>query len=78
MRKEHQIEFLEALLSPAYRACGFKYKDLKQILGKNRKTAKITYELHKLRERDAVKKLQNTHYYRLTKEGYILNFFLIF
>ena len=78
LRKEHQVEFLEALCSPMNRACGFKNKDLKRILGKNWKTAKIAYELRKLRARGAVEKLQNTHYYRLTKEGYIWIFFSFF
>ena len=57
---------------------GFRSKDLKQFLGKEWKTAKIAYELRKLRERGAVKKLQNTHYYRLTKEGYVWIFFSFF
>ena len=39
LRKEHQIEFLEVLLSSSNRALGFRNKDLKQILGKNWKTA---------------------------------------
>jgi len=53
------------------RAFGFRNKDLRKQLGENWKTAKIAYELRKLRERGAIKKLQNTHYYQLTKEGYI-------
>jgi len=71
LRKEHQVEFLEVLLSSGNRSLGFRNKDLQQILGKNWKTAKIAYELRKLRERGAVKRIQSSHYYRLTKEGYI-------
>lgn len=71
LRKEHQVEFLEVLLSSIHRSLGFRNKDLKQILGKNWKTAQIAYELRKLRERGAVKKLQKSHYYQLTKEGYV-------
>jgi len=78
LRKEHQVEFLEVLLSSSNRALGFRNKDLKQVLGKNWKTAKIAYELRKLRERGAVKKLQSSHYYQLTKEGYVWIFYSFF
>jgi len=71
LRKEHQVEFLEVLLSSSNRSLGFRNKDLKRILGENWKTAKIAYELRKLRERGAVKKLQSSHYYQLTREGYV-------
>ncbi len=88
-RKEHQVEFLEVLLSSSNRVFGFRNKDLKQILGENWKTAKIAYSPHemrsnfwftriisrgklrKLRERGAVKKIQSSHCYQLTKEGYV-------
>ena len=78
LRKEHQVKFFEVLLSSTNRALGFRNKDIKQILGKDWKTAKIAYELRKLRERGAVKKIQNSHYYRLTKEGYIWIFYSFF
>ena len=78
LRKEHQVEFLEVLLSSSNRSLGFRNKDLKQILGKNWKTAKIAYELRKLRERGAVEKLQSSHYYRLTKEGCVWIFYSFF
>jgi len=78
LRKPEQMQFIQALLQAKYVALGFKTKDLKKILGKNWKTAKIAYELRKLRERNAVKKLQNTHYYRLTTEGYQWIFLMIF
>ena len=44
LRKDHQVEFLEVLLSSGHRSLGFRNKDLKQILGKNWKTAQIAYE----------------------------------
>lgn len=78
LRKEHQVELLEVLLSASYRSLGFRSKDLKQILGENWKTAKIAYELRKLRERGAVKKVQSSHYYQLTKEGYVWIFYSFF
>jgi len=68
LRKDHQVEFLEVLLSSSHRSLGFRNKDLKQILTKDWKTAQIAYELRKLRERGAVKKLQSSHYYQLTKD----------
>ena len=78
LRKEHQVEFLEVLLSSSNRSLGFRNKDLRRILGKNWKTAKIAYELRKLRVRGAVKKLQSSHYYQLTKEGYVWVFYSFF
>ena len=78
LRKAHQVEFLGVLLTSINLSLGFRSKYLKQFLGKEWETAKIAYELRKLRERGAVKKLQNTHYYRLTKEGYVWIFFSFF
>jgi hypothetical protein len=78
LRKEHQVELHEVLLSTSNRSLGFRNKDLKQILGKSWKTAQIAYELRKLRERGAVKKLQKSHYYQLTKEGYVWIFYSFF
>ena len=78
LRKEHQIEFIKVLLSSCNYSLGFRNKDLRQNLGKDWKTAKVAYELRKLRERGAVKKLQSSHYYRLTKEGCIWIFYSFF
>ncbi len=78
LRKEHQVELLLALLLTKNRVFGFRNKDLQQILGNNWKTAKIAYELRKLRERGAIKKLKQSHYYQLTKECYQWIFFSIF
>ena len=78
LRKEHQMKFIEALLSSSHRSLGFKNKDLKPILGKSWKTARIAYELRKLRERGAVEKIQSSHYYKLTKEGFVWIFYSFF
>ena len=78
LRKEQQVEFMKVLLSAVNRTFGFRNKDLKQILGKKWKTAKIAYELRKLRARGAVKKVQSSHYYQLTKEGFIWIFYSLF
>ena len=78
LRKEHQVELLQVLLSSVNRSLGFKNKDLREILGKNWKTAKIAYELRKLRERGAIEKIKSSHYYRLTKEGYVWIFYSFF
>ena len=78
LRKEHQVELLIALLLTKHRVFGFKNKDLQQILENNWKTARIAYELRKLRERGAIKKMKQSHYYQLTEEGYRWIFFSIF
>ncbi len=78
LRKQHQVDFLEVLLSSSNRSLGFRNKDLKQGLGKSWKTARIAYELRKLRERGAVKKIQSSHYYQITKEGYVWIFYSFF
>ena len=44
----------------------------------NPKTAKIAYEIRELRERGAIKKLKNTHYYQVTEEGYVWLYYTLF
>ena len=75
LRNKQQVELLLILLSPNYYVTGFKNKDLREKLGQNWKTAKIAYELRKLRERGAIKKIKTSHYYRLTDEGYLWLFY---
>ncbi len=58
------------LLQTSNRTFGFRNKDLREELVEYWKTAKIAYELRKIGERGAIKKLKNTHYYRLTEEEY--------
>ena len=78
LRKPEQIALLEVLLNANNYALGFRNRDLRVKLGKSWKTAKIAYELQKLRARGAVKKMQNTHYYQLTEEGLVWIFYSIF
>lgn len=78
LRNPEQIAFLEVLLNANNYAFGFRNRDLRVKLGKSWKTAKVAYEMRKLRARGAIKKKQNTHYYQLTEEGLIWIFYSIF
>lgn len=78
LRNQWQIELFELLLNETYLAAGFRNKDLRLKLSNNPKTAKIAYELRKLRERGAIKKIKNSHYYRLTEEGYVWIYYSLF
>ena len=78
LRKTEQLELYSILLSANYFTTGFRNKDLQKILGQNWKTAKIAYELRKLRERGAIKKIKSSHYYRLTEEGLNWLFYALF
>lgn len=78
LRKPEQLLFLEVLLNANNYAFGFRNRDIRVKLGKSWKTAKVAYEMRKLRERGAIKKKQNTHYYQLTEEGLIWIFYSIF
>jgi hypothetical protein len=78
LRNPEQLEFLEVLLNANNYAFGFRNRDIRVKLGKSWKTAKVAYEMRKLRERGAIKKKQNTHYYQLTEEGLVWIFYSIF
>ena len=78
LRKEHQIDFMKILLSSVKYSLGFRSKDLKKELNFEWKTTKIAYELRKFRVRGLVKKLQNSHYYTLTKKGFVWIFYSFF
>lgn len=78
LRNEQQLDLYSVLLSANYFTNGFRNKDLKRLLGGNYKTAKIAYELRKLRERGAIKKIKTSHYYRLTEEGLNWLFYAFF
>lgn len=78
LRKPEQVAFLEVLLNANNYAFGFRNRDIRVKLGKSWKTAKIAYEMRKLRARGAIKKKQNTHYYQLTEEGLVWIFYSIF
>ncbi len=78
LRKNEQLELYAVLLSNFSLLPGFKNKDIRQKMQGNPKTAKIAYEMRKLRERGAIKKLKNTHYYRVTEEGYAWLYYTLF
>jgi len=78
LRKEEQLELYAVLLSDVSLTSGFRNKDLRGKIKGKPKTAKLAYELRKLRERGAIKKLKNTHYYRLTEEGYVWLYYSLF
>lgn len=78
LRKREQMELYSVLLSDVALVAGFKNKHLREKLQGNPKTAKIAYELRKLRERGAIKKLKNSHYYQLTDEGYVWLYYSLF
>jgi len=78
LRKKKQLELYALLLSDFNLLPGFKNKHLREKLHGNPKTAKIAYELRKLRERGAIKKLKNTHYYQVTEEGHVWLYYSLF
>ena len=78
LRKQNQLALIAILISSNYHVLGFRNKDLRSKLGDSPKTAKIAYELRKLRVRGAIKKMKNTHYYQLTEEGYKWMYYMIF
>jgi hypothetical protein len=78
LRKQNQLAIIAILISSNYHVLGFRNKDLRAKLEDSPKTAKIAYELRKLRVRGAIKKKQNSHYYHLTEEGYKWMYYMIF
>lgn len=78
LRKQEQLELYALLLSDFSLLPGFKNKHLGKKMQGNPKTAKIAYEMRKLRERGAIKKLKNTHYYQVTEEGYVWLYYTLF
>jgi len=78
LRKKEQLELYALILSDFSLLPGFKTKHLREKLQGNPKTSKIAYELRKLRERGAIKKLKNTHYYQVTEEGYVWLYYTLF
>ena len=57
---------------------GFKNKQIRSQMKGNPKTAKIAYELRKLRERGAIKKSKRANNYQLTQEGYVWLYYSLF
>jgi hypothetical protein len=78
LRKQIQLDIISILIGSNYHVLGFRNKDLRTKLGDSPKTAKIAYELLKLRVRGAIKKKQGSHYYHLTDEGYKWMYYMIF
>ena len=78
LRKQHQLELIGILINSNYHVLGFRNKDLRAKMGDSPKTAKIAYELRKLRVRGAIKKKHNSHYYHITEEGYKWMYYMIF
>ncbi len=78
LRKKGQLELYSLLLTDFSLLPGFKNKHLREKLQGHLKTANIAYELRKLRERGAIKKLKNTHYYQVTEEGYVWLYYSLF
>ena len=71
LRKDGQLELFCLLMSDKGLVYGFNNKQWRLKLKNEPKTARIAYELRKLRERGAIIKLKGSHYYRLTQEGYV-------
>lgn len=66
-----QVELLRILLRPKYVTFGFRTNDLQKEFNQIPKTAKIRYELNKLKERGLVKKMDKSNYYVVTKQGWV-------
>ena len=75
---EPQLELFRILLDDKNVVYGFKNKQIRNQMKGNPKTAKIAYELRKLRERGAIKKSKNSNNYQLTQEGYIWLYYSLF
>ncbi len=80
LRKKELLELYGILMSDLNLALGFKNKHLRQKMKGNPKTAKIAYELRKLRERGAIKSLITLITTNLRKKvtfGYITPYLII-
>ena len=71
VRKEHQFNLFKVLLMSKFSSTHFRSKNIKPYLSEHySNTAKIGYELRKLRERGIVKKKKSSNYYIVTEFGY--------
>ena len=59
LRKKEQLELFRILLDDKNVVYGFKNKQIRSQMKGNPKTAKIAYELRKLRERGAIKRAKD-------------------
>jgi repressor of nif and glnA expression len=71
LRNEFQVELLRILLRPKYVTFGFRTNDLQKEFKQIPKTAKIRYELNKLKEQGLIKKMEKSNYYAVTKLGWV-------
>lgn len=78
LRNEEQLELFRILLDDKNVVYGFKNKQIRSKMSGNPKTAKIAYELRKLRERGAIKKSKGSNNYQLTQEGYVWLYYSLF
>lgn len=78
LRNEQQLELFRILLDDKNVVYGFKNKQIRSQMKGNPKTAKIAYELRKLRERGAIKKSKGSNNYTLTQEGYVWLYYSLF
>jgi hypothetical protein len=78
LRNEEQLELFRILLNDKNVVYGFKNKQIRSQMKGNPKTAKIAYELRKLRERGAIKKSKDSNNYQLTQEGYVWLYYSLF
>ncbi len=78
MRNEEQLELFRILLDDKNVVYGFTNKQIRSKMSGNPKTAKIAYELRKLRERGAIKKSKGSNNYQLTQEGYVWLYYSLF
>ncbi|TSA48153.1 MAG: hypothetical protein D4R56_00935, partial [Deltaproteobacteria bacterium] len=72
LRQDKQLILLALLLNGRYSSEWFRTGDLMRYLsGTYSKTAQIRCQMEKLRVRGFIEKRQHSHYYRVTKAGYV-------
>lgn len=70
-RSDRQVALMEQLIRPKFVCSEFRLKELKRYLSEYfDNTNQIRYEIQKWKERNIVQKVQNTHFYRVTLEGF--------
>lgn len=73
LRSDRQVALIEQLIRPKFACSEFRLKELKRYLTAYfGNSAQIRHEIEKWKVRGIVEKVQNTHFYRVTKEGFKL------
>lgn len=73
LRSDKQVALMEQLIRPKFVCSEFRLKELKRFLTMHfNNSAQIRYEIEKWKVRGIIEKIQNTHYYKVTKEGFKL------